>query len=241
MVWENVPGAFSSAKGEDFRVVLEKTAQIADETVLIPRPANGKWSNAGRIVADGWSVAWRVLDAQFWGVAQRRRRIALVADFGGRRAPEILFESKSLPGHITESGEARQEIAGSIETGADSAEPAPNGATGGNGLTAPAIDPVAFHLTQDPICSVNHKPCLSIGSPKGQATVGVCVPIHDKATRYNGGGPARNDDGAGNGLGVEENGAPMYSLPPPTATPWLYIKTQAEETRRSFWKPCIQT
>ena len=212
MVWENVPGAFSSNKGEDFRVVLEKTAQIADETVLIPRLANGKWSNAGCIVADGWSLAWRVLDAQFWGVSQRRRRIALVADFGGRRAPEILFESKSLSGYIAESGETRQEIAGSIGTSVNSAEPAPNGTTGRNGLTVPANEPIAFHLTQDPICSVNHTPCLSVGSPKGQATVGVCVPIHDKATRCKGGGATRNNDGAGNGLGVGEDGSPMYTL-----------------------------
>ena len=96
MVWENVPGAFSSNKGEDFRIVLEETAKVVEPTAAIPRPEKGKWTNAGAIVGDGWSIAWRVLDAQFWGVPQRRRRIALVADFGGESAPEILFERESV-------------------------------------------------------------------------------------------------------------------------------------------------
>lgn len=92
MVWENVPGAFSSNKGEDFRIVLEETARIKDKTVSIPRPNGGKWLNAGAIVGSGFSLAWRTVDAQYWGVPQRRRRIYLVADFGGESAPEILFE-----------------------------------------------------------------------------------------------------------------------------------------------------
>ncbi|MBO4705199.1 MAG: DNA cytosine methyltransferase, partial [Spirochaetaceae bacterium] len=88
MVWENVPGAFSSNNGEDFRAVLEETARIADGDASIPRPEDGlPWSCSGFILADGWSIAWRVHDAQFWGVPQRRRRIALVADFGGQSAP----------------------------------------------------------------------------------------------------------------------------------------------------------
>ena len=95
MVWENVPGALSSNKGEDFRCVLEETAKIVQEDAVIPRP-DGKWSNAGCIMGDGWSIAWRIHDAQFWGVPQRRKRIALVADFGGRSAPEILFVRKGL-------------------------------------------------------------------------------------------------------------------------------------------------
>ena len=96
MVWENVPGAFSSNKSEDFRIVLEETAKVSDKDASIPIPDKGKWTTAGCIVGDGWSIAWRVLDAQFWGVPQRRRRIALVADFGGHSAPEILFVRKSV-------------------------------------------------------------------------------------------------------------------------------------------------
>lgn len=108
MVWENVPGALSSNKGEDFRIVLEETAKIAEPDTVIPRPPKGKWRNSGCIVGDGWSIAWRILDAQFWGVPQRRRRIALVADFGGQSAPEILFECKGVPGDFEESGKERE-------------------------------------------------------------------------------------------------------------------------------------
>lgn len=91
MVWENVPGAFSSNKGEDFRVVLEEVARIIDEGVSIPRPPKGKWRTTGVIIGDGYSIAWRVFDAQYWGIPQRRRRICLVADFNGYTAPQIVF------------------------------------------------------------------------------------------------------------------------------------------------------
>ena len=104
MVWENVPGAFSSNKGEDFRCVLEETAKVVQGDACIPGPPGGKWPHSGCIMGDGWSIAWRVHDAQFWGVPQRRKRIALVADFGGESAPEILFERKGMSGDITESG-----------------------------------------------------------------------------------------------------------------------------------------
>ena len=103
-VWENVPGAFSSNKGEDFRCVLEEFTKINEGGYTVPRPANGKWMGAGEIVGDGFSAAWRVLDAQYWGVPQRRRRIYLVADFAGGRAGKILFERESLRGHPAQGG-----------------------------------------------------------------------------------------------------------------------------------------
>ena len=112
MVWENVPGAFSSNKGQDFRKVLEETAKIVDQDAFIPMPPKDKWTTSGCIMGDGWSIAWRVLDAQFWGVPQRRRRIALVADFGGGCAQEILFERKSLR---RDSEESRTERKGTTE------------------------------------------------------------------------------------------------------------------------------
>ena len=122
MVWENVPGAFSSNKGEDFRVVLEETARIVDKVAVIPRPPKGKWTNAGAIMGNGWSVAWRVLDAQFWGVPQRRRRIALVADFAGESAPEILFEREGVSGHFAESGTVWEAATGDSENGVGTAD-----------------------------------------------------------------------------------------------------------------------
>lgn len=102
-VWENVPGAFSSNRGEDFRAVLEELAKIEETGVSIPRPENGKWAKAGYIAGNGWSIAWRTLDAQYWGVPQRRKRIALVVDFGGQRAGEILFERTGVSRHLEPS------------------------------------------------------------------------------------------------------------------------------------------
>ena len=110
MVWENVPGAFSSNKGEDFRAVLEETIRIAEpDAPDIPLPPKGKWPLADCWMGAGWSVAYRVFDAQFWGTPQRRRRIALVADFGGHAAPEILFVRQGLSGDFDPCAETRKE------------------------------------------------------------------------------------------------------------------------------------
>lgn len=120
MVWENVPGAFSSNKGEDFRAVLEETIRIAEpDAPDVPLPPKGKWPLADCWMGDGWSVAYRVLDAQFWGVPQRRRRIALVADFGGHAAPEVLFVRQSVCGDIEAGGAAREEAAAGAGGSAD--------------------------------------------------------------------------------------------------------------------------
>lgn len=305
MVWENVPGAFSSNKGKDFQAVLQEIVSITDEESNVPLPPKGKWQTAGCIMGDHFSIAWRVLDAQYWGVPQRRKRIYLVADFGGNTAPKILFEREGLSGNFAESREAWQRTAGDIKTGthktgtddvecydisdrrrvADKSEVSPTlttkMGTGGNNVpivlenhpqdsrvtiaedgnvptltsrmgtgggnvpmimnevravdqrnlslgndksetlhgsghgssVGTIIEPMALHITQDPTVFEGKTPCLTRGNPKtGQATVGVAIPIADKATRYKGGGSTRNNDGSANGLGIGEPGAPANTL-----------------------------
>lgn len=305
MVWENVPGAFSSNKGKDFQAVLQEIVSITDEESNVPLPPKRKWQTAGCIMGDHFTIAWRVLDAQYWGVPQRRKRIYLVADFGGNTAPKILFEREGLSGNFTESREAWQRTAGDIKTGthktgtddvecydisdrrrvADKSEVSPTlttkMGTGGNNVpivlenhpqdsrvtiaedgnvptltsrmgtgggnvpmimnevravdqrnlslgndksetlhgsghgssVGTIIEPMALHITQDPTVFEGKAPCLTQGNPKtGQATVGVAIPIADKATRYKGGGSTRNNDGSANGLGIGEPGAPANTL-----------------------------
>lgn len=118
-VWENVPGAFSSNGGADFKTVLEELASVAQgERVCVPFPEKRRWLNAGEIVGDGFSIAWRVLDAQYWGVPQRRKRIYLVADFAGGRAGKILFEREGGGGNPEQGEEARQGAADHAAGGA---------------------------------------------------------------------------------------------------------------------------
>ena len=114
-VMENVSGILSSSGGEDFRCVLEAFCRIKNETITIPRPA--KWTGAGQILGDDFSFAWRIIDAQYFGVAQRRRRLFLVADFTGECAGKILFESEGLSGYSAESLRAWQRTAGSAADG----------------------------------------------------------------------------------------------------------------------------
>lgn len=121
-VWENVPGAFSSNKGEDFRAVLEELAGIKETGISIPRPDKSKWAKAGLITGDDWSIAWRTMDAQHWGVPQRRLRISLVLDLTGGRAGEILFEPESLRGHFAPGITPGQATAGAVENGARAAD-----------------------------------------------------------------------------------------------------------------------
>jgi len=118
MVWENVPGAFSSNGGKDFQAVLKEIVRIAEPNAPdVPMPEKGKWTKSGCIYDElgKWSIAWRVHDAQFWGVPQRRKRIALVADFAGLSAGEILFERKGLRWHSEPSGEKGQRAAENSE------------------------------------------------------------------------------------------------------------------------------
>lgn len=125
MVWENVPGAFSSGKpkGSDFAAVIEEIIKICEPNADVCVRVPDKWTKSGCYYADdgSWSVAWRIHDAQFWGVPQRRKRIALVADFGGMCAPEILFERKGLRGDIKEGFREGQRTPAGTEECADGA------------------------------------------------------------------------------------------------------------------------
>lgn len=142
LVWENVPGAFSSANGEDFRAVIEEIVHIKDSTCHVPRPDTGRWESAGAaILGDQFSLAWRVLDAQYWGVAQRRRRIFLVADFGGLTAPKILFEQERLLG---DPAEGQGQGKGVTTTAGNSSED-----SGGSRVAEEKqVDIFAFHINQ---------------------------------------------------------------------------------------------
>lgn len=125
-IWENVPGAFSSNKGEDFHAVLQSLCRVIDPAAVIPRPTDArggtiKWPRAGAILADNYSLAWRTMDAQHWGVPQRRLRISLVLDLTGGRAGEILFEPESLRGHFAPGVTPGQATAGTAENGAGTA------------------------------------------------------------------------------------------------------------------------
>ena len=142
MVWENVPGAFSSAAGEDFRAVLQEIIRIADCSCDVPRPDTGRWESAGAaILGDQFSLAWRVLDAQYWGVAQRRRRIFLVADFGGLTAPKILFEQERLLGDPAEGqGQGKGVTTTAGNSSADSG--------GSRVAEEKQVDIFAFHINQ---------------------------------------------------------------------------------------------
>ena len=137
LCWENVPGAFSSNSGSDFKAVLDEIRKIKDPEADTPRPA--KWPNAGCVLADDHSVAWRVFDAQYWGVPQRRKRIYLVADLAGQRAGKVLFESEGVSGYTPQGFRSWQGSAGAAEEGA---HPAGIGTDGYNG----AIDTVAATL-----------------------------------------------------------------------------------------------
>lgn len=116
-VWENVPGAFSSGKGKDFQAVLQTLCEVSDPDVSIPL-SEGGWNKSGCVVGKGYSVAWRVYDAQYWGVPQRRKRIYLVADFGSERAGEILFEREGVRGDSAQGREAWEGAADDATGGA---------------------------------------------------------------------------------------------------------------------------
>jgi len=203
IVWENVPGAFSSNKGEDFKAVLEAVCSVKDENISVPGPPKGKWANAGNIVGDGFSLAWRVFDAQFWGIPQRRKRIYLVADFAGGSAGKILFESEGVSGYSAEGFRAWQGAAGGAAEGAGTAGGVCLNDQGGQRMDV--TDEVTCTLRAE----AHHPPCVlesagfctehsakarGIGyeeetSPTlraGTVPAAICYENHSQDTRYTG-------------------------------------------------------
>ncbi len=177
VVWENVPGAFSSNKGKDFKAVLEEICKVKDPCVYVPGSA--KWQNAGEILGDGYSVAWRVFDAQFWGVPQRRKRIYLVADFAGGCAGKILFESEGVSGYTPQGFKSWQGATANLKEGAGTAGRLCLNDQGGNRMD----------VTEDVTCTLraesHHPPCV-------MESAGFCTEHSAKAR----------------GIGYEEETAP---------------------------------
>lgn len=309
-VWENVLGAFSSNKGEDFRTILEELIKIVEPTAVMPAVPKNGWPYADSYCGDGWSLAYRVFDAQYWGTPQRRRRIYLVLDLRGQRAGKVLFEREGVRGNFATFKTAGQGTAGDAtnRTGADDCEgecvtytfqntgrgwwnesgvgatlrtPCGGDATlanvvvesvgfkagqgaqarsigwenekcptlaaeaGGNSVPSVCVKcydargngdgqtvstltgdhenritdytSVVCMATQQGGAEIMENLCPTITASAGMSGNNqpvVCEPIliHDKATRYKGGGLTRNGDGAGNGLGVGKSGDPCPTL-----------------------------
>ena len=254
LVWENVVGAYSSNRGRDFRAVLEEIARIAEPGFsLSGLPDKQKWTKAGAIDGDGWSIAWRTHDAKDWGktirdsrtgnvirlgTPQRRRRISVVADFGGESAAQIQFDRESVPGHPAESGAAGEGPAGASEASASYAVRIRGGCDGGgkgalvqtekSGTLGTGNDQTIF--TPTPINLMVATRCKALGRGTGfgvgepgdpantisaahsHGVFATAIPINDKATRWQGGGESRNHDGSGNGLGIGKEGDPSPTL-----------------------------
>lgn len=228
MVWENVPGALSSNGGNDFAAVLEEIIKIAEpEAPHIQVPEHG-WPTWGgyRDMGGRWSVAYRIHDAQWWGVPQRRRRISVVADFGGSTAHEILFEPCSVSGHPAESGAQGERPAGTVEAGTSYTVRIRGGCDGGgkgalvqtekSGTLGTGNDQTLFCMATQQggaeIRADDKAPTLTAAAGMSGNNQPVVIPINDKATRFRGGGDTRKNDGSGNGLGIGKDGDPAPTI-----------------------------
>ena len=138
-LWENVPGAFSSNGGEDFRIVLEELIKIVEPTAVMPAVPKNGWPYADSYCGDGWSLAYRVFDAQYWGVPQRRRRIHLVLDLRGERAREVLFEREGVRGYFAEGRTPWQAVTSHAENCSGADDRAGEGFDGYNGDLTGAV------------------------------------------------------------------------------------------------------
>lgn len=241
LVWENVVGAFSSNKGKDFAAVLEEIIKIVEPEapgIEVPEKGWPTWGGYHDEMGGRWSVVWRTHDAQHWGVPQRRRRISVVADFGGDTASEIQFDGESVSGDIAESGAAGERPAEAAEAGASYAVRIRGGCDGGgkgalvqterSGTLGTGNDQTIFAPT--PINLMVATRCKALGRGTGfgvgepgdpantisaahsHGVFATAIPINDKTARWQGGGESRNHDGSGNGLGIGKEGDPSPTL-----------------------------
>ena len=193
-LWENVPGAFSSNKGEDFRTVLDALIRIQEPGASVPPVPKGGWAYADSYCGDGWSLAYRTLDAQYWGVPQRRRRIYLVADFRGKCAGEILFKRQGLRGYFAESRTPREGIAADTERDADADD-----------RNAGCLNPWDNQSTRIFPPDAQYQTLYAAEKGGGQLH-GVCIPINTMiATRD-------KAMGRGTGLGIGKDGEPQFTI-----------------------------
>ena len=188
-VLENVPGIYSSNNGLDFLEVLNELIKISDETLSVPMPRSGKWTTAGEIVGDNFSIAWRCIDAQFFGVPQRRRRCYIVIDFTGGRAGKILFDESRLRGNFT-AGEVK-----------------------GQGTPRNTEDCIGNTVAFEPgACSRLgghwwlNEPVGALRAWMGDNQTAVAIPINTQV------GLRSHKDGDVTGLGIAKNGDPAYTL-----------------------------
>ena len=244
-VWENVPGAFSSNKGADFQAVLQALASVRENGVSIPQPK--KWGGAGCVVGNGWSLAWRVYDAQYWGVPQRRKRIYLIADFASERAGEILFEREGVSGDSSESGTAGKGTAADAERSVGgSGEPICLNFQGNKGGCSTTQDGTAYslnamhghdvHVIADKVKCMNPWDCqskrqYSIDGAYRTLDAGNCAggQAHGVCYAFQGNGIDRADTAGCNGCGWREG--EMYTLNTIDRPAIAFQKNQRDEVR----------
>ena len=202
-LWENVPGAFSSNGGEDFRIVLEELIKIVEPSAVMPAVPKNGWPYADSYCGDGWSLAYRVFDAQYWGVPQRRRRIHLVLDLRGERAREVLFEREGVRGYFAEGRTPWQAAASHAEdgTGTDDREGAVGFLRQLSGVEAQhELSPTILAAAGE---SGNNKPCVAYGISSYASNAmlsdnphsGIYEASTSRTLDLNGGNPACNQGG----------------------------------------------